>query len=426
MLLAGGGQVTGQTGPAAPSTAPPGEAEHVRLFFIADVHSRHHLLDRFIEDATEQRPDLILEGGDFVHDATAAEYRRAMAVRARVTSPWRMVTGNHDAELRGPFRDPPPELPAVRAFDHAGVRFILIDNHEEVLTEEQFRLLEAELEAHAGGRVVVGMHVPPLLSDKPLGTRLRHLVPFPLASPTMREPEQVERFAGLMRHHGVLAVLAGHAHFPHDEVRDGVRYIVAGPAGGLTPGPGIANEYLDITIQDREVRLRRVALDDPPGNPLSFVARAFRFFADLNRFNHARQGWNYVPSASVQLRSGLGLIESRAGESLGLFIAASFERVLGDLGRRSLFADVGATAASHELVGHLVGGPKLRPVGSFNENFFISGAASANAGVLRGSATAGIGAGLGLGFEWRNLTAQVSRTWATNMRTTSIGLGHRF
>jgi predicted phosphodiesterase len=426
LLLAFGGKTLAQSAPPAVGRPASGNVQPLRIFFISDAHSRHERVERFIEEANRERPDLVLEGGDFVHDGTEAEFRRALADRARLTSPWYAVRGNHDAELRGRFTAPPPEIPPFRAFSQRDVRFILLDNHEEVLTEGQFRRLEAELEAHSGGRIVVVMHVPAVLTRDPVTLRLRHLLPFQLASPAMRDPEQVGRFTALMERHRVLAVLSGHTHFADQAIRGGVHYIVAGALGGLTPGLGTANEYLDLTIKGREVSVRRVPLGDPPGNPVSFVAKAFRFYADLNGFNHAEQGWSYVPSASVQLKSAFRQAETRSGSHPALYGAASFERLVDEPGRHAFFADVGLSAGTRELVSHLAAGYRLRPVGSFNENLFVGGGATANAGRLAGGWTAGVGTQLGLGVERRNLTAEVSRNWATNHRATSLAFGYRF
>jgi predicted phosphodiesterase len=425
MLFGFAGQATAQS--AVGGFQPPAEAAPtLRFFFLSDMHSRHAHLQRFLAEVERERPELILKGGDFLHDATEAEFRRAIAERTGLGVPWHMVRGNHDAELRGPFAGPPSAFPEFRAFTHRDVRFILLDNHEEVLNETQFQRLEAELRAHAGERIVVVMHVPPLVSRKPAAVRLRHLVPFELACPVMRDPEQVERFTGLMERYGVLAVLAGHTHFPDDVERGGVHYVVAGAAGGLTPGLGIANEYLDIRLRGRELEVRRVVLRDPPRDPLRFVARAFRFYAELNHFNHAEQVWNYVPSASVQFRTALKRTETGDDEGPAVWGAAAFERQLGERGRHALFTDVGLSAGSRELATHLAAGYKLRPVGDFNRNLYVGVAAAGNAGMLARTATAGVGAQLGVGLEWRSLTAEASRTWATNHRATSVTFGRRF
>jgi predicted phosphodiesterase len=412
--------------PARPAadTLPP-----VRIFLVSDVHSRHGRLRRFVEIANRERPDLVLDAGDFVHDGTEAEFRRARAGRERLRMPWYVVRGNHDARLRGPFAAPPPELPPFRAVEHAELRVILLDNHRERLSDEQFRQLERELAAHAGRRTVVVMHVPPFLSREPAALRIRHALPFPLASPVMREPEQVERFTALMERHGVLAVLTGHSHFADSQLRGGVHYIVAGAAGGLTPGLGIPNEYVDITLEGWEVRFTRVRLGDPAGDPVTFLARAFRFYAELNRFVHREQGWSHVPSASVQLRGGVRRTEDGADagrDDLAVHGAASWERVLGGAGRQAFVADLGMSAGEREVLGHLAGGFKLRPVGDFNRNLYVVAGASGNAGGRAGRATAGVGVQLGVGAEWHALTLELTGGRATNQRGAALVAGFRF
>jgi hypothetical protein len=229
-----------------------------------------------------------------------------------------------------------------------------------------------------------------------------------------------------MERHQVVTVLSGHTHFPDHTVRGGVHYIVTGALGGLTPGLGIPPQYTEIIIENRDVRFRRIALGRAAGNPVSFVARAFRFYVDLNGFNHAEQGWSYVPSASVQLRSAIQRTETAAGDAIALWSAASFERVLGRPGRQAAFADIALSVGSQELASHLAMGFKLRPIGDFNRNLFVAGAATGNAGILAATATAGVGTQVGFGFEWQTLTGELSRSWSTNHRSIRLTLGHRF
>lgn len=408
---------------AAATAAAP-----LRVFFVTDVHSSHDALERLIRDARRARPALILDGGDVVHDGTSSEFRRAMADRDRLDRPWRIAPGNHDVYRAGPFPSPPPRWPAFDAFTCGGVGFVLLDNHEERLTEAQFDRLEAELEARAGQPVVVVLHVPPRVSRLPFMIRLRHLVPFILASPTMTDDAQVDRFTRLMARHRVVAVLAGHAHFHDDQTIDGVRYLVGGTAGGLIPGLAIPHEYLDLTLHGRDLHVRRVRIRDPAGDPVTFVARAYRFFSTLNRFNHDAQGWNYVPSVGVQARVGARSTRPRGNDHVAdaaAVAAVSFERVFGPTGNRGAFTDLGLSAAPRELTAEVATGYKLRPAGDFNRNAFVAAGATANGGMLGGRGSAGLGARLELGVEWRALTVAVRRDWATNHRSTALLLGRR-
>jgi predicted phosphodiesterase len=411
---------------ACAAEPPDGTQAPLRLFFIADVHSNHDALDRFVEDANRARPHLVLDGGDMVQNGTWSEFQRAYAERRRLEVPWFIAEGNHDVRRVGPFPTDPPMVPDLQVFSCHGVRFIVLDNHQGRIDDPQFGRLERALEDRPDKRTVVVMHVPPTIGSKPLLVRARHLAPLGLASPTMPDSREVARFTGLMARHRVLAVLAGHAHF-HDEQRvDGVVYIVAGTAGGLLPGLAIPREYLYMEIEGRDIRVRRIRLEEPAGDPIALVARSFRFFARTNGFSHAEQGWNYVPAASVQVKGGVRATDARGGDNAAVFGGVSFERVFGSAGLVGAFGDLGLSAALRELAGDLALGLKIRPVGDFNRNGFLAAGGTLNAGMLRGAGTAGVGARVAAGFEWQAVTVTLRHDRATNHRSNALVFGRRF
>ena len=419
------------SGAAAQDSPRPPDAEdpQVRFFFITDVHSKHHVFEEFLHDVERDEPDLVVEGGDFVHDGTWPAFERAYADRERLPVPWHMAKGNHDARRSGPFPRDPPALEDFDAFTRGGVRFILLDNHEQRFVSGQLTRLEEELEGHDEGPVIVAMHVPAMLVREPLITRMRHFVPLDFAEPTMEDPEEVDRFMELMARYDVTAVITGHAHVHNDFTRDGVRYVSAGTAGGLVPGMGIQREYLDVEVRGGDVEIRRVQLLPPAREPFTLLYRTFRFFARVNAFNHAELGWNYVPTGSVQWRLGgryTEAPEAEGGGNAAAVVAASFEGLIGAAGRTGVLGDLEITAAPRELVGHAAAGSRLRPVGDYNRNAYLSGAGTLNAGMIRSSATAGLGLRAEVGVEWDWLTLGVRYDWATNHRATGVVLGRRY
>ena len=400
----------------------------LRFFFVTDVHSHQDFLDRFVEEANRERPDMVLDGGDFVHDGTWAEFVHAYRQRDRLHMPWRVAKGNHDARRRGPFPSQPPEIPELQTFTCQGVRFILLDNHDQRIGGELFDRLEETLRAHHGEPMVVSMHVAPFLVREPFLTRLRHFVPLEFAEPAMRDEDERQRFVTLMTRYDVLAVFTGHAHVHNDHTLGGVRYVAAGSAGGLIPGLGIQREYLDVRIEGDDVEVRRVPVLERTRNPAALLYRTFRFFAQVNSFNHAEQGWNYTPSGSVQWRLGARLTDDRdgGGDHAAMMGSASFEGVVGERGRISGFADLGFSLAPREAGGHFSAGYRLRPLGDFNRNAYVSGAGTLNAGVLRGSGTGGAGLQLEVGTEWEEITVGLRGDWATNQRAWSLVVGRRY
>jgi predicted phosphodiesterase len=401
-------------------------SDTLTIFFVSDGHSRHPLLERFIEYARKHSPDLILDAGDAVHDGTEPEFRRAMQDREHLQIPWYTVRGNHDAQLRGPFTDPPPVFPPYFAVNHGDLRILMLDNHDEELSEAQFSWLEDQLAEDTDRRIVVIMHVPPLLRREPWLFRARHLLPFPLASPVMRVPEQVRRFTDLVEGHGVLMVLTGHTHFADRFQRGGVHYVIGGALGGLTPGLNVPNEFKTITVVGREIEVERRMILRPAYDPVTYLARAFQFYRALNGFNRSELGWNYVPSASVHLRSGLRRRIGDDGAEVTVLALSSFERVLGAAGRRSFVADVGAGVGPGEAVGVVAVGARFRPVGDFNRNVFVSAGLIAQGGAVGGVPAGSVGFQAGAGLEWGPFTLELTSERATLHPSSALLLGRRF
>lgn len=404
-------------------------AQDPHFFFISDNHFRPQPLHRFAQHIANERPDLIIDGGDFTHDGTEAEIKRAYEVRANFAAPVKMVMGNHDAHLRGPFKEAPPVIPAFQSFDAKGVHFILLDNEDESLSEEQFQQLEADLKANKGKTTLVAMHVPVKLSKEPFTVTLGKMLPLNFASPVMTDTSQIERFHTLMDKFDVQAVLAGHTHFPDEVVEDGVRYITAGSSGGLTPKPGIPKEYLDIHVHEGQIQVERVQLEAGKG-AFAFAGEAFDFYRDLNTFNHEKTGWkDFYPSANLGYQAGFRRVSTEKGESYAATVGVQAERLMGDKGKGSAFASLGVSAGTgdHWDVGVQTSvGYKRSLTGDYNHGAYISGAATANAGYLHGSASAGVGIKAAVGFQHKNWTAEFGQEFSSNYQAQNITVGFRF
>jgi predicted phosphodiesterase len=394
------------------------------VIFFSDTHARMPLIERFVTDANARKPDLFIDGGDRTNDATAPEFERTGQALSQLNAPLHQVEGNHDAALQGPFETPPAKPPAFQSFDQQGVHFILLDDQDETLTEAQFRQLETDLEANAGKTTIVAMHVPAVLSKETLTTKISKVAPIKFASPKMHDPAQVERFMALMSKHQVAAVLAGHTHYPDEVVRDGVRYITAGAVGGQTPGMGVAQEYLDIHVNGRTLDVQRVHLADGPGNPLSYGIQTVDFYKDLNAANHAAIGWSFTPRVSVQVRSGMRVSETSRGTSVAGNLTASLENTKPKHG--AIFGETTLAAGPRELSAEVLGGYKHRLMGDFNRNVYLSGGVGLNGGLIADKLSAGVGARVGVGGEWKNLTLELSHERATNRQMTGLSIGWRF
>lgn len=401
--------------------------EPVRFLFFSDAHAGFKLLDQFVERANRERPDLVIDGGDIVEEGTEPEFARATAGRAKLEAPLHVVTGNHDVLRKGPFGQEPAGLPDFKSFDHRGVHFILLNNQNERISQEQFEQLEADLAANRGKTTLVVMHVPPFLSKTPLAATIGKAIPFNLASATMADAGEVKRFSDLMTRYGVSAVLSGHTHAPDSLVKGGVQYVVAGGLGAKTPSPGVGHEYLDITVRGREVAIKRVPMDKAPGDPFRYVYQTGAYVARMNQLNHQGLGWDtYMPSNNVQLRTGARVSETSRGSSVAGTASALMEHTFDPRGKSSAFAESTLAAGPRELSTDLAVGYKRRLAGDFNQGLFASGAATVNGGLIAGKGSAGVGIKAGIGLERHQWTLELSHERATNRQMTGISLGYRF
>lgn len=412
---------------ATPKGQVPGKDLH--FFFLSDNHLRTQLFHKLAWRVANERPDLVIDGGDMTHDGTEPELKRAYALRESMAVPVKIVSGNHDAQLRGPFKDPPPVLPDFQSFDEKGVHFILLDDEDETLSESQFQKLEADLKANQGKTTIVAMHVPPKLSHEPLSVKLGKYLPLNFASPIMHDPKQVERFHQLMTKYHVSTVLAGHTHYPDEVDQDGVHYITAGSSGGLNPKPGIAKEYLDIHVHDGQVQVEHKELEAGK-NIFGAAGEAFDFYRDLNNFNHDALGWKgFFPSANVGYQAGFRHVSTDHGDSVAATVGVQAERLTGDKGKGAVFASVGVSAGTGDdwdvgvqsSVGY-----KHSITGDYNHGVYASVAGTANAGYLHGGATAGVGVKGAVGYQHKNWTVELGQEFATNYQAQTLTAGFRF
>jgi predicted phosphodiesterase len=385
-----------------PDTLPP-PAPPLRIFVMADAHSRHAHVAAFVRAANEGGADLVIDAGDMVHDGTAPELAAALEQRSNLQMPWYLAPGNHDVVLRGPFAGPPPAFADFQVAEHGGLRVVLLANPGGRISPEQFAALEAELTTHHDAVHLLVMHVPPFLVRERFIVRLARTLRLPFATPTMVDAGEVRRLTALAEEHRVAAVITGHAHAFESSVRGEVPYVVAGTLGGFLPGVGVPHEYLVLTVDGREVELERVVLARGPREPVGLLLSAFRFLAGVNAFNHAAVGWSFTPSTGLQVRSG---VAGTGHGSLVSMSSASFERQLLD-GRVGVLAETGAAAGRQDALLQAAGGARLRLLGGYNRNVNVTGMVRGGAGMAGGRAGAMVEPLAGAGVEWQAFTVEL-------------------
>ena len=235
---------------------------HVAVLGDADLGSPGKpvppVFPRILAAIHEQAPDLVFFTGDLVHGRsllradTEEQYRLAAGLLSGLCPRLFVVPGNHDVDGAGGRETFEAHFGRTPwAFGHRGWRFIGLDTEEPgfrgEIAGEQLRWLQEELGRRKRCRgTVVFLHRP--------------VWPTPLAEGRVRSlprPELHRLLAGA----GVSAVFAGHEHRFHQEVRDGVLYVITGGAGASLLD-GAAHHFSLVEIRGRRLDVRDVRPQD--------------------------------------------------------------------------------------------------------------------------------------------------------------------
>lgn len=259
MKVSGSGSVP----PIKPNTTQPTQdtSPSTEFYFGSDIHDNIPLLDTFISQANQNKPDLVISGGDLENNHVTDSKIGDELSKSNV--PMAFVPGNHDikgAEVAGTEKKLGE---ANQSFDVNGVHFVMLDDSTGSISEETFNFLEKDLAENQGKPIAVAMHVPAEWEAKGFSKELHELVPKGFASPTISDENQVKRFTDLMSKYNVGLVLSGHTHEPADLTVGGVRYVTAGSVGGKLLTAGLSHEYLDVKVQDGKFSVSHMQLDKP-------------------------------------------------------------------------------------------------------------------------------------------------------------------
>lgn len=206
------------------------------------VDAGNRLLQAFTAvRASSLRPEAVIFTGDLTDKGEPEAYRELRRAAEEFTDAigadliW--VVGNHDERnnVRTLLLDEAPDdAPVDRKYTLGGLRLLVLDSsvpgaHHGELSESQLDWIARELEDPAPDGTILVLHHPPIpcIQDLAVLTELRNQ----------------EALARVVRDRDVLAILAGHLHFPASSTFAGIPVSVA-PSTSYTqdlayPGGGM-------------------------------------------------------------------------------------------------------------------------------------------------------------------------------------------
>lgn len=220
----------------------PVEAEYARpdhfLLHFSDTHfvssgllyggvsAGDRLLQAFATvRASSLRPEAVIVTGDLTDKGEPEAYRQlrkaAEDFADDIGAALIWVVGNHDdrSNVRTLLLDEAPsEAPLDRKYHLGGLRLLVLDStvpgfHHGELRDDQLRWLAEELKEPAPDGTVLALHHPPIpcIQDLAVLTELRNQ----------------EALARVIQDTDVVAILAGHLHFPASAIFAGIPVSVA-------------------------------------------------------------------------------------------------------------------------------------------------------------------------------------------------------
>ena len=216
---------------AIAAIAPVPDTATLTFFFCSDLHipfDDKGVVAKIAAAANKMLPSFVMTGGDNVQVGNPPNFSSLRTNIRKFKVPYIAAIGNHDTA----FDDYGNQAEWIKRFgktffyfDAGPARFIFINNANYEPGEEQFVFLENALKTNL--RKFVIMHRP-----------INYLLPEFYTTPMA----QSERFKSLVEAGKVTAVFMGHEH--HSGIYDigGVKYIVAGGAGGKLD-PAVPNSF---------------------------------------------------------------------------------------------------------------------------------------------------------------------------------------
>ncbi len=244
-------------GPALQRRGSETPTESFRFAVLSDLHKGWGVFKPIMNRIARDGYSFAIIEGDIVPQDREDRYRFFFRQLAHVRGkpPIFFVAGNHDVydksnthSLENFRRYCGPDY---YWFPWGNAAFVVLDDAESTIGEEQFRWLEGIMPTLKGrfAHIFVFMHVPPF--DPREGRN--YSLPAPIA----------KRFMQLMEKAGVDYVFSGHIHCSSREVINGVTYLGC-PAAGGTPrcADSLYYGYIQVEVQGQGLKDSVIKVED--------------------------------------------------------------------------------------------------------------------------------------------------------------------
>ena len=231
--------------------APKLADDNFKFIVFGESRGGHHVFKRVLGDINYRKPLFAISCGDMLEDSSKKEYDRFLKDIGGVNVPFLTVAGSSELEGAGILEYEDALGAGYYSFDFKNSHFVVLNNGEGRISEEQFLWLENDLMLNKALNTFVFMHLPAF-------------DPRPARKQPMIFGGQHLRLTKIFEKYNVSMVFSsGIASYFKDE-RAGITYIVTGGGGSELASADAFHNYIIVDVSDGKVKDKVVKLVSPP------------------------------------------------------------------------------------------------------------------------------------------------------------------
>ncbi|MDH3975826.1 MAG: hypothetical protein OEV42_16255 [Deltaproteobacteria bacterium] len=231
--------------------APKRADDNFKFMVFGESRGGENVFKRILGDINYRKPAFAISCGDMVENASAGAYKNFIKDIETVTVPFLTVPGSAEVGEGGGSLYEDNFGATYYSFDYKKAHFIILDNGDGRISEEQFLWLEKDLMQNKAVNTFVFMHLPPF-------------DPRPGRPGLMKVAGQNQRLSSLFEKYHVSIVFTSGIHSYFKEEVKGVTYIVTGGGGSELASTDSFYNYLIVEVTGDKVKDKLIKLTAPP------------------------------------------------------------------------------------------------------------------------------------------------------------------
>lgn len=231
--------------------APKATDDNFKFMVFGESRGGENVFKRILGDINYRKPAFVVSCGDMVENASSGAYKDFIKDIGTVTVPFLTVPGSSEVGEGDRHLYEDNFGATYYSFDYKKAHFIILDNGDGRITEEQFLWLENDLMQNKAVNTFIFMHLPPF-------------DPRPGRPQPMKVAVQNQRLSSLFGKYHVSMVFTSGIHSYFKEEIKGVTYIVTGGGGSELASTDSFYNYIIVEVTGDKAKDKLIKLTAPP------------------------------------------------------------------------------------------------------------------------------------------------------------------